>query len=261
MIERIKTCLFRPRYTGKYLGDSFVKIIIIVLAFFAVVIVPVFLKSFYDSNLTIENERMIIREIISQDDTDIVFSGNKFSGTGQININVSNINVSILAEAPENAAYNVVYFVFLSDHYEVRYLNMQTNYASYANLNIEDFTMNDIKTGDLDAQNYFLALFKHAYKAYSEITSPQMVIFEGVQLFLVSIVVFFVTYLFTSGINDVVSNKMRMKLVLYSMPFYFIIQLFSYILIVPILSYIAVVIPYIYSTISIKSIMKIEIKK
>lgn len=260
MVDRIKVCLFNPRLIGKYMNDSYLRILLTIFMFFIIVLIPIFVTSLDDNELSSEQRRQILYNISSIEDNDIIFDGTKFIGTNSVTVTFDEINIEFLTTTPSNDQESIN-FIYGLESYSINYLGLDFFITEYSKLNISSFSLNEVKNGELIAENNFLELISDTYASYKLLLVPSHIVVQAVVTLIMLFVVVFVTYIFTSGLNQAVNGQLRLKIVLYSTIPFFVIHLFSNLFGIEFLLYISVCVPYIYSSFAIKSIMKIEIKR
>lgn len=260
MIDKISTCLFNPRFIGKFINDCFIKIFGYIFFFFCLTLIPISLRLAADNDLSSADRRLIINGISGEADSLIYFDGDNFGGTGSLNFEVDDLYVSFLDDTYNNST-NSISFTFLSDKVKLYSGGVHLISLSYTSLNVEAFEIAAVQNGNLLSQDKFLGLIDEVYASFSLVTLPYSIFVFILNLLISFVLVFFVSFILTATVNPGVNSKFRVKIVLYSTLSFWVFQFFAYLVDLEFLSYIGFAFPFIYSSLALRSIMRIEVKK
>ena len=264
MLERIKNCLCHPRFIGKYNKDKFGKIIFTVLLFYIVYLVVFGLRTFTENPLGEDADRIIVKEIIAEQDANISYDAeSKILSGSKVFIENESFGLYILPEADEKLKVDpyVINIVLEEDKGYIYYGFYSVSEIDYSNIKASSFSFADISNNDTqDIYNfrYFINGVLESsfvfFRAYNVVTGAISTL--GIYLF-----IFMLEFIFAKMINPSIDRKVRAKLVLYDTAIFFICAMLASLFNQGWIVYVGYILPVIYTSITFRHIVKVVIPK
>lgn len=252
MLNRMSTALFRPRLLAKYLADKFYYPILFLVLMFLIGIAPYSLV-LKNGHAIFPSEYDLIKEAI-------------YSTSGEVNI--SN------GELSKTSGYmlKTEYFIYTFNEVEPSIMNTVVNITatdievyeygirvSKKNHNLDNLSLNQNASEE--------DIFEFSYLVYNfmlEIEPKVKVLYVAYTLFdelIYTIALILIFYVLGSFINPIVKKRFRLYLVIYSLCSFYLFNAISRLFDFEILTYIGIIYSFVVYHMSLKTIVKIEVRK
>lgn len=259
MFERISVSLFHPRMIGKFINDKMRNVIFYFLFLTLVATLPSIMLIISERGVGAEFEKYFIEQISKSETKNLTFENKKLTGDSYT-LKYANY-IFVFGDPEYSGGVFEIVFMYLEDEIKVLQQGITVNTTKYEDLEIGDFTLSAVREGIVTAQYRLTSLLNYGYDSLRPLMIPVQIIttiFVNIIMFSFMICII---YFFSRGINPGVTNKMRLKICIYSMTWVLIISAIAGLYGLTSLLFIAIIIPYIFVMKALSSIVKIEVKK
>lgn len=268
MLERIKCCLCYPRFIGKFFKDKFSTIFMTILLFFGVYVLSmgfsIYSSDYFDDNSVLAVTSTIVqgeKSNISYDSTNAILSGDSITYEGNgFNVVFFPVETEEVIDYTNLEYYANINIVFDSQGGYIDLGGIIVSRFEYKDININDFSINDVQDNDTEAVYTFKVLVKAALKSSNVFFNTYeffINVFSDLAMYFIFVLI---SYFFSKSVNSGIESKIRAKLCFYDNLIYFIVSMVVCLTGVEWLSFIGVLLPLIYTYVTFRHIVRVNVK-
>lgn len=215
---RFINSLFKPKYIGKYISDSYFRVVFYALFFILLICIPSINSSVKVESVSYYSENVLFQSIYraGSDNVSYVISDNLLNNETTAYFKGNSVDVYFNKDAT-NANTNTLVLVFNSTSVTIIYNNIKYNAISYDKLSQSSIDLNEVYKTNFDAINDFLGVINLCYEKVQKYNMPVYVA-SSIFYTLVEFAIAVALLMFTgSKINPLIPSGLRFKIVLYSL--------------------------------------------
>ena len=256
-MQKFINLICHPSRIVLYFNDKVYKIIIwllgFIIALFGIIAGLVFTTKQYDAYFS----QSVTDVIISKDaDFDIAYKDSKLSGSAYA-IKANGIYIYFCKSDFAHNDYGLV-MNFKEEQVDIYYRLFSKKTLYYKDLNIKDFTFNDVKHNQNQARIYFEDLIQISVDSINNEASI-MAFFDNASNALIMLgALVLISVVFSLFINPHVQFRHRIRICIYDSIIYLVMMMFTLMFQIAWLQYVALVLPIFYCNISFRSIVVIK---
>ncbi len=255
MFQRIVDCIVHPSRIVLGFKDKIWKPIMVALGFLlalmGIITVITFNSDFFDRSITNQ-----VVAVLSNSDTefDVQLSNHTLSGSVS-KVETDDITIGFLCS---DLKYNNGFvFDFKEDLVNVYYGYSSLGSYKYENFN-SSFSVSNVQRGVISDKIVFQDLVYASLNSLNTILRLNNIASSLGMIFSYTLVIVLLGLLFSYFVNPDIKMNVRIKLVIYTLPIFYIAMSFAFLFNLSWLQYLAFVLPFIYSKIAFSHIVRIK---
>ena len=268
MLERIKCCLCYPRFIGKFFKDKVSMIFLMILLFFGVYAVCLGVRTYSSEYFDESSVASVTSAIFQGDSANISYDKDSCSmiGTSKT-FNGNGFKVVFFPVESEEINYeNLSYMADINIVFDekVGYIELgglKISEFEYKDINIDSFSIKNVQENNTDDVYYFKVLVRHALLSSEYFFNTYDFVMELISNFVLYFIFVLISYFFSKSINSTIDNKVRVRLCFYDNLIYFVVCLVIVLVNIEWLSYIGLLLPLIYTFVTFRHIVRVQVKK
>lgn len=216
---RFITSLFRPKYLGKFINDSYFRVIFYVVFFVLLMSIPSAMSVINTPRLTYYSETSLFQAIY-RDSSEFKIENNKLNDNTTAKVYEGN-NIAVCFNSKQSNKTLVI--SFNEDYLTVIYNKVSYGNIKYEKLEDSSIDLDKIREVDFDEISKFLVVLNEAYDSVLKVIKPVYIastVFYNIVEFAVIILIFLY---FSLRINPYLPRSVRFKIVCYSLTWTFVL--------------------------------------
>ena len=255
-MQKLINLICHPSRIVLYFNDKVYKIIIWLLGFLIALFGIIAGLTFTDKQYDAYFSQSVTDVIVSKDSSNIVFKDSKLSGNAY-QIKGNGIYIYFSKSDFAHNDYGLV-MNFKEEAVDIYYRFFGKKTINYKDMNIKDFTFDDVKHNNNQARIYFEDLIGQSVDSINKEASF-MAFFDNVTNVLIMYTALtLIAVVFSLFINPQVQFRHRIRICLYDSIIYLVMMMFTLMFQIAWLQYVAMVLPIFYCNISFRSIIVIK---
>lgn len=217
--------LFKPKYIGKYISDTYFRVVFYAIFFVLLICIPSINSSLKVDNITYYSENALFQSIYraGSDNVNYVISDNTLNTDSTAYFKGSSVDVYFNKEV-SSANTNTLVYVFNSKSVTLIYNGVKYSAISYENLSKSSFNLNDVYSIDFDAIAEFLGVLNLCYEKVQKYNMPIYVV-TSIFYTLIEFAIAVAFFMFIGArINPMIPSNVRFRIVIYSLSWCFLLS-------------------------------------
>lgn len=250
-------CLFTPKMIGQYFREHIIQPIIYLLFFVLLAFIPEYYRLNNRSDISYSNDIALYQSIRNEDSFNLKIENNLLSDTTTIYEFYGEQLGAVFNTSKVDSKYDLV-LLFSSDYFNVISYGSTVATIKYSELEDSSIEFEKIKNHDFVETRKLNEYFNVAYDKYVDYSIVQTYAYSIADILMMFLLVVAFLVISSSFVNRVIPFKIKANISIYSSTWAFLLYFIGATVGVFELFYVGAILSFIFNTIAVKQIVKVE---